>query len=308
MYSLVSAPVLGFDLARLQDGSAVADVLLRGLSVTDGDLTAISAARTGEAERAVLWRDVAAAARTRRSLIARTRAVEDGGMELTGAVGLLERAPIGTVDGLLHCLRYDVLDWTWTTPTTPAAPAQGRIPAPRTPATQSGAAEAATEILSDAVAATYLRDLLPERTRNRLAEPWAAVAGALPDRPLDLGPQRAALERLLERVATMNQVDLRRLVEGAERVRPKLADWAPAVHSASWAVFLSGRIRAAAAAQLLLVKSIDRAGVPVAARAGGVWNLLSGAVQALMVRDLLDSANVHRLLDPYFVAMGPLAR
>jgi len=37
-----------------------------------------------------------------------------------------------------------------------------------------------------------------------------------------------------------------------------------------------------------------------------VWNLLSGAVQALVVRDLLDSTNLHRLLDPYFSAIGPL--
>jgi hypothetical protein len=38
-----------------------------------------------------------------------------------------------------------------------------------------------------------------------------------------------------------------------------------------------------------------------------VWNLLSGAVQALMVRDLLDSPTSRRLLDPYFTALGPFA-
>ena len=31
MYSLVSAPVLGFDLTRLSGGSATAEVMLRGL-------------------------------------------------------------------------------------------------------------------------------------------------------------------------------------------------------------------------------------------------------------------------------------
>ena len=85
------------------------------------------------------------------------------------------------------------------------------------------------------------------------------------------------------------------------------ADWAPAVHSASWAVFLSSRVRSAAAAQLLLVQAIDRARIPLTARAGGVWNLLSGAIQALVVRDLLDTTTVHRLVDPYLAALGPLA-
>ena len=64
--------------------------------------------------------------------------------------------------------------------------------------------------------------------------------------------------------------------------------WSGAVHSASWAAYLSDRVRTAAAAQLLLVQALDNGVVPVAERAGGVWNLLSGAVQALVVRDLLD--------------------
>jgi hypothetical protein len=77
------------------------------------------------------------------------------------------------------------------------------------------------------------------------------------------------------------------------------------VHSASWAAYLSGRIRAAAAAQLLLVQAIDEGGVPVADRAAGVWSLASGALQALVVRDLLDVDTTHRLLAPYLQALGP---
>ena len=68
---------------------------------------------------------------------------------------------------------------------------------------------------------------------------------------------------------------------------------------------MSERVRAAAAAQLLLVQAVDDAGIPVADRAAGVWNLLSGTVQALLVRDVLDVDTVHRLLNPYLAALGP---
>jgi hypothetical protein len=87
-----------------------------------------------------------------------------------------------------------------------------------------------------------------------------------------------------------------------------MADWSTAVHSASWAAFLTGRVRAGAVAQLMLVQAVDRAGMPVAERANGCWNLLSGAVQALLVRDLLDGPTLYRLLDPVVTALGPIGR
>jgi hypothetical protein len=200
-------------------------------------------------------------------------------------------------------VRYDVLDWTWH----PA----GRVPrqrsAPPTPREQSESANRATGVLCDAAAASYLRELLPDETRRKLSAPWVAVSRALPDREIDLGPQHSAIVEVLSRIESMPTSDIERLTRAAESTRRTLADWAPAVHSASWAVFLSSRVRAAAAAQLLLVQAIDRAGVGLTARAGGVWNLLSGAVQALVVRDLLDTTTVHRLVDPYLAALGPLA-
>jgi hypothetical protein len=78
------------------------------------------------------------------------------------------------------------------------------------------------------------------------------------------------------------------------------------VHSASWSVFVAGRVRASAAAQLMLVQAVERAGIPVGERASGVWNLLSGAVQALVVRDVLDGPTLYRLLDPVVTALGPI--
>ncbi|GAB3861451.1 hypothetical protein ACFPIJ_26600 [Dactylosporangium cerinum] len=295
MYSLVSAPVLGFDLSRLQGGSAAADVLLRGLSLTQSDLDAVASARADDDwDRVDLWRDVDAAAQERRAVNADA-----------GALAVVERAPLGTLDGLLHCLRYDILDWTWGN-----RPAQATMPTPQVRAPrqrQSEVASKATGVLSDAAAAAYLRELLSDESRRRLSAPYAAALRALPEREHDLGPQADDLHQLLRRVGSLSPAEMRQLNKVTDTSRPGLTDWAPAVHSASWAVFLSGRVRAGAAAQLLLVQALDRSGVPVSDRAGGVWNLLSGAVQALMVRDLLDSTTSRRLLDPYFTAMGPLA-
>ncbi|MEV4514947.1 hypothetical protein AB0K00_39045 [Dactylosporangium sp. NPDC049525] len=295
MYSLVSAPVLGFDLSRLQGGSAAADVLLRGLSLTQSDLDAVASARADDDwDRVDLWRDVDAAAQERRAVNADA-----------GALAVVERAPLGTLDGLLHCLRYDILDWTWGN-----RPAQATMPTPQVRAPrqrQSEVASKATGVLSDAAAAAYLRELLTDESRRRLSAPYTAAMRALPEREHDLGPQADDLRQMLTRVGSLSPAEMRQLNKVTDTSRPGLTDWAPAVHSASWAVFLSGRVRAGAAAQLLLVQAMDRSGVPVSDRAGGVWNLLSGAVQALMVRDLLDSTTARRLLDPYFTAMGPLS-
>src|SRR3712207_2513975 len=108
MYSLVSAPILGFDLSRIQGGSAVADILLRGLALTKSDIDILAGAAGGVSgwTRIALWQDVDEAARKRQT--ARDASVDGG--DLAAALALLERAPIGTVDGLLHCVRYDVLD------------------------------------------------------------------------------------------------------------------------------------------------------------------------------------------------------
>ncbi len=311
MYSLVSAPVLGFDLARLLGGSAVADVLLRGLTLTESDLDILASTQLDDWERLTLWQDVDEAARQRQTL----RDLSADATDPAGTLAVLERAPIGTVDGLLHCVRHDVLDWTWrpddvrptgqpTGPlgqagTHPAGQSGGRSPE------QSEAARRATAVLCDAVVAAYLHDLLPTATRRRLAAGWLAAARWLPIRNPDLGPQHSAASAMLSRLRNLSPAELSRLARAADVSRQATSDWAPAVHAASWSVYVSGRVRAAAAAQLLLVGALDEAGVTVAERAAGVWNLLSGTMQALVVRDALATDTVHRLLDPYLTALGP---
>jgi hypothetical protein len=299
VYSLVSAPVLGFDLTRLDGGAAVADVLLRALALTVDDLATVAAARSDDYERIAYWLDVDAAAHGRRKLA--TAASSSGGSaagsaakteDLTDRLAALERAPIGTVDGLLHLVRHDVFDWTWRRH--PAGLAQVK-PADRV-----------ASVVCDAAVAAYLHELLPEQTRVGLAAPWQGVASRLPERQVDLGPQATAVTDLIERVSNLSVPAVRKLAAASGRARPALPEWSAAVHSASWSVFVAGRVRAGAAAQLMLVRAVERAGIPVADRAGGAWNLLSGAMQALLVRDVLDGPTLFRLLDPVVTALGPI--
>jgi hypothetical protein len=286
MYSLVSAPVLGFDLSRLPGGSATADVLLRGLSLTASDLEVLANFRMDDWDRLTLWQDVDEAARQRQTV--RDLSAEPSDSYQT--LALLEQAPIGTVDGLLQCVRHDILDWTWES-------TSGSPPA------QSGTAAQATSVICDAVVAAYLRDLLPVPSRRNLAAGWLSAARWLPVRPMHLGPQHDDISALLSRVRALSPVQIVRLAAAAEATRRGASDWAPAVHAASWAVYVSERIRSAAAAQFMLVQAVDGAAIPLPDRAGGTWNLLSGAVQALAVRDLLAAETVARLVDPLLAAL-----
>ena len=287
MYSLVSAPVLGFDLTRLPGGSATAEVLLRGLRLTADDLPVLAEHVPGEDVRGPLWVAVESAARQVPSLRGMNETDDPA-----GTLATVERAPIGSVDELLTCIRYDVLEWTWA-----GTGNQAR---------QSDAAAAAAALLCDAAVASYLKDYLDADTRRGLGAGWVrAMRHLAAGPPVDLGPHHYAVSALLDKIRSARPVDRTRLAQAADEARRASSGWSPAVHSASWAAYLSGRVRTAAAAQLLLVQAIDTADIPVADRAGGVWNTLSGGVQALVVRDLLDTATAHRLLAPVVAALGP---
>ncbi|MBM2617355.1 hypothetical protein JIG36_17510 [Actinoplanes sp. LDG1-06] len=286
MYSLVSAPVLGFDLTRLTGGSATAEVVLRGLRLQAADLPLLAERLPDEGVRGPLWVEVESAARRMPSLKGMSKD------DPAGSLALVERAPIGTVDALLTCLRYDVMAWTWT--------GTGRD------AQQSETAASATALICDAAVASYLKEVLDADTRRRLGAGWVAAMRKLPvGAPIDLGPHHYTVSSLLDRLRSLPTRDLNRLLASAEDARRNAGGWSPAVHSASWAAYLSDRVRTAAAAQMLLVQAVDTAAIPLADRAGGVWNMLSGAVQALVVRDLLDTSTAHRLLAPVVAALGP---
>ncbi|MEU4618603.1 hypothetical protein AB0G04_01305 [Actinoplanes sp. NPDC023801] len=286
MYSLVSAPVLGFDLTRLEGGPAAAEVMLRALRLQSGDLPVLAERLPDENVRGPLWVEVESAARRMPTLKGMSKD------DPAGNLALVERAPIGSVDALLTCLRYDVMSWTWE--------GTGRD------ARQSEDAAAATALLCDAAVASYLREVLDEDIRRRLGAGWVSAMRKLPaGAPIDLGPHHYTVSALLDRLRTLRPEDRQRISTSADDARRNTAGWSPAVHSASWAAYLSDRVRTAAAAQMLLVQAVDTADIPLADRAGGVWNMLSGAVQALVVRDLLDTATAHRLLAPVVAALGP---
>lgn len=284
MYSLVSAPVLGFDLTRLDGGAATAEILSRALSLVPADLDVLARHLPGDDVRDLLWRDVDAATMLRPTIAGLA------GQEPSGALAQLERAPIGTADTLLRCVRQDILDWTWNK--TGAA------------WTQDDTTVRATAVVCDAVMATYLRELLPTDTRRRLAVGWLMASRELPSRSLDLGPQHGAVTALCRSVETIGATGLDRLRTATDRARPGTTSWSQAVHTVSWAVHTADRVRASAAAQLRLVQAVDAAGIPMADRAAGVWNLLSGAVHALTVSDLVEDALLERLLDPCLTALG----
>ena len=71
------------------------------------------------------------------------------------------------------------------------------------------------------------------------------------------------------------------------------------MHEATWAAYLSGRVAAAAAAQLHLVSAVRSAGVSLDDVAAGFWNAVSGAVGAMVVYDLLDDVSCDLLLARY---------
>jgi hypothetical protein len=160
MYSLVSAPVLGFDLTRLAGGSATAEVVLRGLRLQPADLPILAERLPDEGFRGPLWVEVESAARRMPSL--RGMSKEDPASSLA----LVERAPIGSVDALLTCLRYDVMSWTWT--------GAGRD------AKQTDSAASATALLCDAAVGSYLREVLDDDTRRRLGAGWVSAMRKLP--------------------------------------------------------------------------------------------------------------------------------
>jgi hypothetical protein len=296
MYSLVSAPVLGFDLTRLVGGPATAEVLLRALRLGSKDLPVLAESLPDDSVRAELWLQVEEAA-GRLPSIGTIGGIGGSagtaGYDAARVLDTVQRAPIGTVDGLLRCIRHDVMRWTWT----------GEGPSAR----QTEEASRATAVLCDAAVGSYLREVLPVDARRRLGAGWVAAARRLPPiNPIDLGPHHLPATALLDRLRAVRPDQARRFVQSSDDSRKNEATlWSAAVHSASWAAYLSDRIRTAAAGQLLLVQALDHDVITVGERAGGVWNLLSGAVQAVIVRDLLDTATAHRLLAPVIAVLGP---
>ena len=289
-YSLVSAATLGFDLVRLPGGPDAAAVLLAGLGATPDHLrgwaaqhpvaTGTAAQRSRWAERSARIRELAATG------VPGLRTAQAHPQARSEAlVALLEQGTIGDAAALERVLRDDVLGTEST-----AAVLVG-----------VDVRELAADVLADAAVAAWGAAAVADRDRRHAAQ---AVARVGPVPGPDLGPGTAAVHHLLARVATFDEISLGRWRVATDEVREGRRPWAAAMHGAAWAAHVSGRTRPLGAAQLLAVGAFRTAGFTPGDGARGLWNAVSGCVQAVAVSDLLDGPSLDQLLLPWLLAEG----
>ncbi|WP_432485774.1 hypothetical protein [Kineococcus esterisolvens] len=305
-YSLVSSPVLGFDLVRLPAGDSTAEVLLRALDCGPRELDVLAARHDADA-RAQAWRRVREALRAVPRITDVLGQVAEGlaggvfaedvvGPRVeAGVVRVLQGSTIADADALVRLVHHDVLDWTWS------APLDGG------PRLRTETAGRAADVLADAAVSAYLGERLPDGVRRVLAGPYLHAArdlAPLPSVPDGLGEAQAGVQEVLQRLARLDGTDRACLRAVADTHRPGGGEWASAVHDASWAVHLSGRVRTAAAAQMLAVRAFRAGGLDAADGAGGLWNVVSGVVHAEVVADVLASETREVLLRPWRAAFG----
>lgn len=299
-YSLVSAAALGFDLVRLPAGDRAADVLLRALGCDDHDLGVLADVHPGT-RRESIWHDVRGCGDVRPAMhttLAGARLDAGGDVEfsvdsdrgLATVLARLERSTVGTVDALGALVRHDVLDWTWSSFDTVS--------------TQLVQTTRAADVLVDACVSGYAAEVLPDTLCRTLAGPYVTALPRLRPAAPDLGPGAPAVTAVLHRVSRMNPDDRTAWRAAVEVLRPAATGWGPAMHDASWAAYLSGRIRVAATAQLLAVQAFRAAGLDGRDGAYGLWNAVSGCVQAAVVRDLLPDEHIEELFTPWTAVWG----
>lgn len=295
VYSLVNAPTIGYDLARLPTGAAVATVLLEALAVyspsgEQADLSAFDASAVADPRRAAAWLEVSALtpeAKLGEALAAAKQVVDDA--ERTRQLGQFQSQALepvmaglassyfGGLDDLVRFARLDLLE---------------------------GAPVHVVAMASDALAAAYGGRRLPDDARHLLGGPWIAATRSLPAIPADLGPFAAEVGRVLDKLPLLTGPQAVVLVEASCALE---ADWSRRMHDAAWAAYLSGRLRPAASAQFQAVRGLRAAGVDPAMAARGVWNAVSGCLQAVVLHDLLDEVTYGVLVGPWETAMGILS-
>ena len=291
-YSLVSAATLGFDLVRLPAGRSVADVLLTGLGAHAGALSALAAAHPGRsldrderlvhAVRSRKARELAAVVPQVRHVAAGVAAGERAALLVTQ----LETGTIGDAATIERLLRDDVLG--------PEHLACGFL-------LDDELAES-SDVLADAALGYWAAGVLPPLVRRELTGPFDRTLelGAVEVPPVgaDLGPASNELVAFLESLRTLDTAGRERWRRIVDENRGEQRSWAAAMHEASWAAHVSGRLRAVAAAQLHGVRAFVDAGFGVHDGAAGVWNAVAGCVQGIALRDLVDEASLGVLTAP----------
>lgn len=299
-YTLVGAPALGFDLARLRGGARVAAVLRVAAVADSGTLSRLAARHPGPMRD--VW-EVAceqatgndgrvapqrgrAPARLSDVLPSVGRTLGGGLGEVAAAHALLRRLEtglVGDVTALRRLVSHELLDHTWVH----AGPVH----------TQDPEAARAADVLADAAVAAYAGEFVPSRVRRAMALPY--VGSRVPVRDETVPTGFPELDERLEAVANADEAVRGAWRDVVERHRPTTAAWAPAMHQATWALQLTDRLRLAFDAQMAAVGVFTRAGFTRSDAAYGVWNALSGVVQATVVADLLPDRDADVLLRPW---------
>jgi len=280
--SLVSAPVIGFDLVRHPAGAAIAGTLVWALSLGPRDLPLFADGPADPTASGRSWqrllqvRDALGPGALHGSQLAPVE--QPGASSLQAMIVSLRRSLIADLDDLEHLIRGDVLAWATESASTRSAPTE-QTSWPETVELAAGSVLAA-------VAADWV-DGVERAVRDELAAPARRVREQTADREPDVGPNAQQLHRMLEVLRRLDPGGRRRLREVNALLGPGGSAWAQAMHEASWAALTTGRIRAAATAQLLAVQAFVTGGLDAADGAEGVWNLVSGQVHALVVADVL---------------------
>lgn len=297
MYSLVGASTVGFDLTRSPGGEHVAVVLRTGLSVGPPEVDRLAEVHPGDRAREE-WRRARMADPGDEGPWPVGTALGMAGAALEGAAAgdtallrRLETSRIGDADAVDRLVRRDLLDWTWIG-------ADGLL-------TQDPIASLAADVLSDAAVAAFLGSALPADVRRAMSRPFLQAGLWLPDDPGATAVP--AVDPVLRDLLGADESTRRAWRESVERHRARTAEWAPAMHDATWALSLADRLRSGADAQLAAAMAFRQAGFTVRDSAYGVWNALSGVVQATVAADLLATETAAVLLRPWREA-GPAGR
>jgi hypothetical protein len=296
--SLVSAPILGFDLVRHPLGSEIADILLTALTLGPHDLLLFTPDTARVFRRMGAWHtvngivDARGAGVLTGSVLAANPAVADRAVDdITQLADSLMRSMIVDLDDLERLIRSDVLLWT-TSPTGPRSTLRAIPRGDDMPDTEL--VKCAGDALIDAIAARWI-DGLHDEVAAVLSEPYQLVLTQLPERAPDIGPCAPGLAQFLTTLRALSAGDRDRLRTVAELMRGTGPEWAAAVHEASWAALTTGRIRSAATAQLLGAQAFRAAGFTAADGAEGLWNTISGHIQAEVVSDVLSATTYEHL-------------
>lgn len=279
-YSVVGGPALGFDLARLAGGDQVAAVLRAALAAGPDELDRLAACHPGATARADWTRAWAATPVG--------AALDHGAGGETALLRRLETSLLGDVHALDRFVRRDLLDRTWLH--------SGPV------AVQDPVASEAADVLVDAAVSGYLRGQLTDDDRRAMATPF--VRAGLPSRDHGTPTGVVDVDRLLDVLGGSDEPVRRAWREVVDRLRLHTAQWAPAMHQATWALSMTERLRLSCDVHLAGVLAFRRGGFTARDAAYGVWNALAGVLQATAVGDLLPATETDALLRPWRAVYG----